>query len=179
MNKMETYISKSRLKFLKVITNISLVIVFLACVSADTHAQIVAQIGTAGDTSQISGYSPINRASATTTLQYSRANFVILSSELTSAGIPVGAVITKLSFFKGYNGTNANTGQFGIYMNNSTVAPPLSTTTTWASILASHTQVYSNPTQSLPHEVIGWVDFTLTTPFTWTGSNIEIADFRI
>ena len=58
-------------------------------------------------------------------------------------------------------------------MKNSSVSPPLATTTTWTDITAGHTQVYQNNAQSLPAGE-GWVEFILTTPFIWTGSNLEV-----
>jgi parallel beta-helix repeat protein len=136
----------------------------------NANAQTTVQIGFGGDTSQISGYSPINRGGST--IRYSRANFVMLSSELSGSGIPSGATLTKIAFKKGFQ--PANSGQFGIWMKNSTVAPPLATTTTWTDITIGHTQVYQNNSQSLPSGD-GWVEFTLTTPFVWTGNNLEVA----
>lgn len=150
---------------------------FLMAIVPAKHAvgQVTVEIGTGGDTSQISGYAPITRASATSTLRYSRANFLLTAAELSAAGIPSGATITSISFFKGNNGTLGNTGEFAIWMKNSTATPPLSTSTTWASITAGHTQVYNNLAQSLPDDTPGWFEFILQTPFQWAGNNLEVA----
>lgn len=59
-------------------------------------------------------------------------------------------------------------------MANSATIPPLATTTTWADIIGTHTQVYANATQTIP-ATTGWIEFTLDAPFIYTGGSLEIA----
>lgn len=120
-------------------------------------------------------YSPIYRYSSTSTTSKSVSNIIYTSAELSAAGIVPGTTITRLAFDKaGTGGTNANPLVFSIYMANTSNTPPLATTTTWGNITASHTLVYTNATQQIP-AVSGWVEFTLTTPFVYTGGSLEIA----
>ncbi|RYD98009.1 MAG: T9SS type A sorting domain-containing protein [Sphingobacteriales bacterium] len=139
-------------------------------------AQLTAQIGTGTQAplTNNSIYSPICRFSATTTNDCSRSNLLYTATELNAAGITNGVTINKIAFYK--IGTGASTGgfTFEIHMRNSTTSAPLSTATTWANILSTHTPVYATTTQSIP-ATSGWVEFTLSTPFTYTGQSLEIA----
>ncbi|HNZ42216.1 MAG TPA: CARDB domain-containing protein [Bacteroidales bacterium] len=120
-------------------------------------------------------YSPLYRFSSTSTTANSVSNIIYTAAELSAAGIFPGATITTLSFDKnGAGGSNTNPITFSIYMANTTNVPPLSTSTTWGNILASHTLVYSSSAQQIA-AVSGWVEFTLTTPFIYTGGSLEIA----
>lgn len=138
-------------------------------------AQITVQIGTGTEAPQTNNsiYSPICRFSATTTNDCSRSNLLYTSTELNGVGITSGTTITKLGFYK--IGTGATTAgfSFNIYMRNSTTAAPLAATT-WATILTTHTEHYATTSQTIS-SATGWVEFTLTTPFVYTGNNIEIA----
>lgn len=139
-------------------------------------AQLTAQIGTGTQAplTNNSIYSPICRFSASSGNDYSRSNLLYTASELSSAGITNGATISKIAFYK--IGTGASTAgfPFEIYMRNSNTSAPLSTATTWANILTTHTPVYTNTTQNIP-ATTGWIEFTLSTPFTYTGQSLEIA----
>ncbi len=120
-------------------------------------------------------YSPIYRYSSTSTTTNSCSNIIYTAAELAAAGIFPGTTITSLAFDKnGLGATNTNPLEFSIYMASTGNTPPLSTATTWGSILASHTLVYSQTAQQIP-AVSGWVVFTLTTPFVYTGGSLEIA----
>ncbi len=140
------------------------------------HAQLTAQIGTGTQAplTNNSIYSPICRFNATSTNDCSRSNLLYTATELTNAGITTGATINKIAFYK--IGTGASTGgfTFEIRMRNSTTVAPLSNTTTWTSITSTHTQVYATTAQTVP-ATAGWVEFTLNTPFTYTGQSLEIA----
>lgn len=120
-------------------------------------------------------YSPIYRYSSTSTTSRSLSVVVYTQAELLAAGIYPGATITKLAWDKaGAGGTNANPLDFNLYMRNSTVVPPLATTTTWQYVLDNFTLKYSNSNYQVP-AVSGWHELTLTTPFVYTGGSIEIA----
>ena len=120
-------------------------------------------------------YSPIYRYSSTSTTSTSCSNIIYTAAELAAAGINPGTTITSLAFDKnGIGATNTNPLVFSIYMANTSNVPPLSTATTWGNILASHTLVYSQTAQQIP-AVSGWVVFTLSTPFVYSGGSLEIA----
>ncbi|HNX07572.1 MAG TPA: hypothetical protein PKL96_08315, partial [Bacteroidales bacterium] len=120
-------------------------------------------------------YSPLYRYSSTSSTANCVSNIIYTAAELAAAGIFPGATITTLSFDKnGVGASNTNPITFSIYMANTTNVPPLSTATTWGSILASHTLVYSSAAQQIP-AVSGWVEFTLATPFIYSGGSLEIA----
>ncbi len=139
-------------------------------------AQTTAQIGTGNQAPQTNNsiYSPICRFNANSSNDCSRSNLLYTSTELNNAGITQGSVISKIAFYK--IGTGASTAGFAfeIHMRNSTATAPLSTATTWATILTTHTPVYTTTTQTIP-ATSGWIEFTLTNPFTYTGQNLEIA----
>jgi hypothetical protein len=148
-----------------------LVVLILFVTVADAQ---VAQIGTGTSIPGNTLYGPIYRFSGTTTTDYGRANTVYTSAEMLAAGIPAGAQITKLAFFKVGAGATLGNATFNILMANSATIPPLATTTTWADIIGTHTQVYANATQTIP-ATTGWIEFTLDAPFIYTGGSLEIA----
>jgi hypothetical protein len=154
----------------------SLLVLLSALASSSAIGQIIAQIGTGTQAplTNNSIYSPICRFDATSGNDASRSNLLYTSAELNSVGILSGATISKLAFYK--IGTGATTAGFSfkIYMRNSATAPPLSTTTTWADILGTHSLQYNNPAQTISAST-GWVEFTLDNPFVYTGQSLEIA----
>lgn len=141
----------------------------------NASAQLTTQIGTGTNAplTNNSIYSPICRFNASSGNDCSRSNLLYTAAELTSAGITTGATINKIAFYK--IGTGASTGgfTFEIHMRNSSTAAPL-VNTTWATILTTHTPVYNNTAQTIPN-TSGWIEFTLTTPFVYTGQSLEIA----
>lgn len=136
-------------------------------------SQTIAQIGTGTDVPANTLYAPIYRFSNSTTSDYSRANIVYTAAELAAAGITDGSVITDISFYKVDTFSTVAPAVFSVWMNNSSVTPPLATTTTWASISSTFTQVYNNTAQTITGS--GWAKFTLNNPFTYTGGSLEIA----
>ena len=132
------------------------------------------QIGTGTLSSPTTLYSPFYRFSNSSATDFSRSNIIVTASELAAVGVTNGAIINKIAFNKTNAGATTGNAVFQIYMANSTNNPPLSTTTTWASILSTHTMVYSSSAQSIP-ATIGWLEFIFTTPFVYNGGSIEIA----
>lgn len=150
---------------------LQLLAVFVLATSASAQ---VAQIGTGTSVSANTLYGPIYRFSSTTTSDYARANTVYTAAEMTAAGIPAGAQITKIAYYKVGSGATLGNATFDIWMANSATQPPLATTTTWATIASTHTQVYANTAQTVS-AASGWVEFALSTPFMYTGGSLEIA----
>ena len=151
-------------------------ICLLLLVCAAAFAQGTVQIGFGGNVPAASLYSPMCRVSASSTNDFSRSNIVYTASELAAAGIMPGSTITKLAFNKRNDGATVATSSnivFQIWMKNSSLQPPLSSTT-WASIAAGHTMVYSNNNEAVP-ATNGWLEYTLTNPFLYTGGSLEIA----
>lgn len=135
------------------------------------QAQTV-QIGTGTEITTSTLYSPLYRFSATSTTNGARSNIVFTAAEMTAAGIPSGALITEIAFNK-TNASQFSTGvPFTVLMAN-TANSTLATTSTWANILVSHTQVFTNPTYNVPLAA-GWVSIAVT-PFLYTGGSLEIA----
>jgi len=140
-----------------------------------SQAQVSVQIGNGTETPTNTGYGPFYVYSSSSTNKYSRTNMLYEASELAFAGIPSGATITKIAFYKSTSSEiTGGSPALRFYMANSTATPPLPTSTTWTSILGSHTLVYENLAQHFSPST-GWLEFTLTTPFVYTGGGLEIA----
>jgi len=88
------------------------------------------------------------------------------------AGLPPNVPITAIEFDKRLSGALA-TGALAIYMKNS-AATSLPATSTVMDGLAGMTEVFTTTSPAIPAPS-GWVRFTLTTPFTYTGDAIEVA----
>ncbi len=142
----------------------------VACLEMD--AQTTVQIGTGTDFPASTLYSPVYRFSATSTTNGSRSNILFLQSELATAGIPAGATITAVEFNKVNTDNFVTPATHSMYMGN-TSNTTLPTTTTWASILTTHTQVFTSASFNLPGTA-GWVTWNVT-PFVYTGGALEIA----
>lgn len=152
-----------------------LTLICLFFLAIDSQAQTFVQIGSGTDTSTISLYSPLMRLSGTMGNRYCRSNIVLTQQELATAGIPSGATITGIAF----NKTNVTdyagyTFYHSMLVANSTVAPPLATSTTWASIVASHNRVYTDSNQTMPVSP-GWVTFNFNSPIIYSGQNLSVA----
>jgi hypothetical protein len=160
------------------IKRLSIVLLLFASVLDTAYAQTFVQIGNGTDVvpGAAGAFVPVYRASSNSGTRSNRGNMLITASELSTAGLPTGAIIHALAFEKensgGTNGTNPLS--LTLLMANSTNTPPLATTTTWASIENSHTVVYQNSNTTIP-TIPGWVTFNLDNPFTYTGAGLEIA----
>jgi hypothetical protein len=137
-------------------------------------AQLTTQIGTGALVPANTLYAPIYRFSNSSTSDYGRSNIVYTAAELSASGITLNSTITALAFYKSDTSSTVGPATFSIWMKNSSTVPPLLTTTTWASISSSFTQVYNSTSQTIPN-TSGWLTFTLGTPFIYTGGSIEIA----
>jgi gliding motility-associated-like protein len=135
-------------------------------------AQTTAQIGFGTTVPTSTLYFPVYRFSATSTTTAMRSNILFTQDELAAAGVAPGSIITAVAFYKA-NVANFNTpANYKMYMAN-TSNTSLPTTTTWASILTTHTQVFTDAAFNMP-SAIGWVTWNVT-PFTYNGGSLEIA----
>lgn len=116
-------------------------------------------------------YGPMYRLSSTSTTDFSRYQYLYTATEL--AGLPAGATITDISWYKANNLVTNPNATFRIYTKNST-AGSLVAGTAWTSIISGATLSYSSTTQVIP-ATIGWIPFTLSTPIVYNGQNLEIA----
>ena len=136
------------------------------------YSQTTVQIGVGSDIPANTLYSPVYRFSATSTTNGSRSNILFTQAELALAGITPGVTITSVQFNKVNSANFVTPATYSMHMAN-TSNTTLPTTTTWASILATHTQVYTNNSFNLPLAA-GWVTWNLA-PFVYTGGSLEIA----
>src|SRR5688572_7897983 len=136
------------------------------------NSQTTVQIGTGSDIPANTLYSPVYRFSATSATTGSRSNILFTQTELALAGILPGATITSVQFNKINNANFVTPATYSMFMGNTTNTT-LPTTTTWASILASHSQVFTSNSFNMPLAP-GWVVWNVT-PFVYTGGSLEIA----
>jgi parallel beta-helix repeat protein len=150
-----------------------IIFLFMLLFTGVTFLNAQVQIGIGTEVPANTLYAPIYCYSSTSTTLTINSDILYTQSELAAVGITTGAIISKLAFYKTNNAATTANGSFKIYMKNSSLTPPLSTSTTWASITAGHTLVYDNSAQTVP-STIGWIEFPIN-PFTYTGGNLEIA----
>src|SRR5690606_4985530 len=105
-----------------------------------------------------------------------KSNILFTATELSTAGIANGDLITAIAFNKANTGYFLIPVQYTIRMGNTANAPPLAGTiaTQWPTILATQTTVYTSSSFNVPNTA-GWVTITLTTPFIYTGGSLEIS----
>ncbi|MHA3786880.1 Ig-like domain-containing protein [Flavobacterium hauense] len=105
------------------------------------------------------------------------SNMLFTQAEMQSINIPIGANITGVAFNKinaAYGGDAYPDLRFRMFAKNSVAQAPLDITTTYASIMTSHTEVIDNPAYDLP-ATVGWIDFNFETPIAYTGNGLELA----
>jgi hypothetical protein len=106
---------------------------------------------------------------------FMRGSSLVLTSELNS--ITSGTSINTFGFSTSAGASSAVTGTMVVYMLNSSDAT-YTRGTSWATIIAGMTQVYSGP-YTVPASATN-IDLTLTTPFVYTGGGVYVAyDFAI
>ncbi|HNR20634.1 MAG TPA: hypothetical protein PKN75_06970, partial [Bacteroidia bacterium] len=133
-----------------------------------------AQIGTGTLSPPATLYGPLYRFSSTSTTTGARVNILYTAAEMAAAGIPAGAQITSVQFNKTTTSNfTSDITSFSMYAAN-TSNTSLATTLTWASVLGTHTNVFTAAPYNLPNTA-GWVTWTFSSPFTYTGGALEIA----
>jgi hypothetical protein len=143
--------------------------VFLQSVSAQPTTVIVAP-GTNGS----GNVSPA--ITTTATILWSRGAYVYTAAEMTAAGnYPIsGQKINKIRLDNTVaQGYTAGNGTLNIYMKQ---IAGTAAGVTWATEISGATLVanLTGAAANIP-ATIGWIEFPLTTPFTWTsGSNLEV-----
>jgi len=145
----------------------------LAFGAFQARAQVI-ELNTGAANTPLYAVGPIY-LSSTLFYRYSRFAYLYTQAELAAAGIIPGTVILSTGWMKSTASTAAGPAVFSIYMKNSSVATYSNGTETWDNLSAGTVQVYTNATQSIPATAEpDYIDFTLTTPFTYTGGSLEI-----
>ena len=142
---------------------------------SNINGQTVVTIGTGTAAATGQNYNPIYRSSAASAFDFSRAYYLFDQTELTAAGVPSGATITKIEWDKSNTGaTVASTAAvvFNILMKNSS-ATTYSTASTWGALSTGATAVYGTTAQVIP-ATTGFLPFNLSTSFLYTGGALEI-----
>ncbi len=111
---------------------------------------------------------PIYRSSASSGYDASRYAYVYTAAEL---GIPSGSSITSLAWYKGNNTETVGNGQLKIYLKNSAVTN-YTANTAWTTLISGLTPSM-DASVAVP-ATIGYIPYTLTTPFVYTGGGLEI-----
>ena len=128
-------------------------------------------------TSSSSSRGPIQVAGGSSTVISTAFNQVYTPTELITAGMTIGDIITELRW--DLNSTNmlqgAGNASFQIYMKNSVATS--ATADTWGNTILGSTLVLDRTFNTIDNfpGVTGYMDFPLTNPFTYTGGAIEIA----
>ncbi|WP_276131698.1 fibronectin type III domain-containing protein [Polluticoccus soli] len=150
------------------------------CLIVDAaHSQQTAIIGAGAQSGTSSNSStgdpgPVYRSSASSSNDYSRHHYLYTQSELTSAGITPGSVITKLAWYKANSAASNGNYHFEIWIKNSSLTSVPGAPQSWSTLTTSSTQVYNTNSQTMA-SATGFIDYTFTTPFTYTGGALEIS----
>jgi hypothetical protein len=151
---------------------IPLALAILALSPFRAQAQVVINTGTPG--SPIYAVGPIY-LSSTMYYKYSRYAYLYTQDELEAAGIMSGAVIYQVGWMKSTDASAAGPADFKIYMKNSTTAAYSNATEMWSNLSNGATLSYHNTSQAIPATAYpDFNNFTLNTPFTYTGGSLEI-----
>ncbi len=141
-------------------------------------AQTTVTIGAGTVSASGTNGNPIYRSSATSSFNFSQSVQLLTAADLAAAGITAGSTITKLAFYKNNTNTLATgrSATLNLFMKNST-ASSLVTTNNFTTWTTGSTNVFTNTSiqPAFFPTTAGWVEFTFTTPFVYTGGSIETA----
>lgn len=145
-------------------------------VSAQTHVIIGAGSNTATTSNgAATDAGPMYCTGSTSSFVYSKHFMVYTEAELQAAGLPPNSVITQISWYKANNAaySSSSAAIFDIYLKNSSATSVPAVPYSFSTAISGATQVYGSTTQTFSSN-IGWVEFNLTTPFTYTGGALEL-----
>ena len=147
------------------------------CWQISAQTTVTIGTGTAASGTTDNG-NPIYRSSATSAFNFGQSVQLLTAADLAAAGVTAGSTISKIAYYKTNAFTMAagRTAALNIYLKNSS-ATALTTTSNFATWTTGSTNCYANPTvgaADIP-AVAGWVEFTFTTPFNYSGGSIEVA----
>ena len=153
----------------KVITrNWLLLFLFAAFLPTFSFGQSSVTIGATSGSSHFV-YGPYYRSSASSSFNYSKFAYLYTASELS---IPAGSTITKVEWLKA-SGTVTGSNTFNVWMKNAS-SNSLTNNSTWNSLVASASQVYSSASQSFAAANDSWEEVNLSSSFTYNGGSLQI-----
>ena len=121
---------------------------------------------------------PIYRSSAASAFDFSKHVYLYTAAELSAAGITAGSTITSVAWNKsnGFGTAATNLSSiWRVYIKNSSTVPSASwSNSNFATQIAGATLAYNNTAQVIP-AATGYITLTFSSPFTYTGGNLEIA----
>ena len=128
-------------------------------------------------TSSSSARGPLQRADTNSSTVYSRFVHVYTASELASAGMSNGLMLSALNWELASSNVMVGNGDAAlkVYIKNSSATQ--ATADQWANLISGSELVVDqlyNTTNNFPG-ANGWMSFDFSTPFTYTGGSIEIA----
>jgi hypothetical protein len=152
----------------------------LMALSSSLNAQTNTIIGAgsnAGTTSNAAtgDAGPMYNTGGTSTFFYSRHHMVYTQTELAAAGMNPGELIQKISWRKANNAAIISTATiiFDIHLKNSSLTAVPAAPQDYNTLITGASLVYSSTNQNFLADT-GWVEFTLTTPFLYTGGALEL-----
>lgn len=128
-------------------------------------------------TSSSSTRGPYQRADTNSSTVFSRWVQIFTASELATAGVVNGDMITQLNWELASSNVIIGNGDavLQVYIKNS--AATAATSDTWANYVSGSALVVDNHYNTVNNYpgANGWMPHSFTTPFTYTGGTIEIA----
>ncbi|MCS6917065.1 MAG: hypothetical protein NZM08_05225, partial [Chitinophagales bacterium] len=142
-------------------TKIPPLILLCIALASTAMAQTFSIVGTGTTSNTSSGYpAPFGN------FYYgARHQFFVTAAQLSAAGIPAGASIQSLGFNVTATNFAATHNSFQILVYTTTLTNPISTAWFTSPMPAAST----TPVNHLP--VVGWNQFSFTTPFIWNGTD--------
>lgn len=150
----------------------------LAFTGVEMFAQttIIGAGANVGATSSNAG--PIYRSTAGSAFDFSKHVYLYTAAELSAAGINAGDNITSVAWNKSNTFGTAATNLSSIwrvYIKNSSTIPGAGwSSTNFATQITGATLAYNNTAQVIPLTT-GYITLTFSSPFIYTGGNLEIA----
>ncbi len=143
----------------------------LAAISAPLSAQLIEQIGNELTAPSATSSTPLYRSASTSSFDYSVQQTLYPAS---SISIPPGSSISTIRYYKTDTfGSTAADNTLEVWLRETT-ATNYTASDTFGNAIQGATQVFTTTTFQMP-ATAGWVEFgPFTTPYTYTGSNLEI-----
>lgn len=166
-------------KFIFDLKGISTALLLFAGFNAQSQTDVI--IGAGSNTSTTSNGAaadagPMYCTGGSSSFVFSKHHMVYTAAELATAGLPNNVIITQISWYKANNASYSSSSAaiFDIYLKNSAATGvPTPVPQGFSGITAGATPVYASTSQSFSSN-IGWVEFNLSTPFTYTGGALEV-----
>ncbi|MEL6654201.1 MAG: hypothetical protein AAFQ87_25705, partial [Bacteroidota bacterium] len=149
---------------------------FFSCLFClESVGQTTITIGTGSSSSSTRG--PFQRSDTNSSTVYSRFVQIYTANELSAAGLTAGASISELQWELASSNVIIGSGDatMKVYVKNSSATAAVADT--WTNQITGSSLVVDNAyntTNNFPG-ANGWMPFTFSSPFTYTGGALEIA----